>query len=326
MTILVVGGAGYIGSVVVEELVRGRHAVLVLDDLSTGHRDAVAPLAYLIEGSVGDPVKLREAFTTKEIDCVVHLAGRSVVADSTTDPEGYDAANVGLSVRLIDAMREHGVGRIVFSSTAAVYDASSPMPLTERSPARPSNPYGESKLRFEQILKERADRGELCYVSLRYFNAAGASIDHGEDHRRETHLIPLLLDAVRGTRGPVPVYGTDYPTEDGTAIRDYIHVLDLAEAHVRAVRHLMDGGESLILNLGSERGTTVRQVVQGVGHVTGSPPPTKDAPRRQGDPPVLIASSQEARRVLGWRAQFDLDLILGTAWDWRQRFPEGYRE
>jgi len=327
MTVLVVGGAGYIGSVVVEELVRGRHAVLVLDDLSTGHKDAVAPLAYLIEGTLADDAKLVEAFTTKEIDCVIHLAARSIVADSVADPQGYETANVTHSVRLLDAMRAHGVRHIVFSSTAAVYDPHAPMPLTERSPARPGNPYGATKLRFEEVLRERAGQGDLTFVSLRYFNAAGASIDHGEDHREETHLIPLVLDAARGARGPVPVYGTDYETPDGTAVRDYIHVLDLADAHVRAVRHLLAGGENLVLNLGSDQGASVRDVIREAEGVTGRSVPTADAPRRMGDPPVLIASSQEARRVLGWRPKFaGLDVILETAWTWRQRFPEGYAE
>jgi len=327
VTVLVVGGAGYIGSVIVEELVRGRNAVLVLDDLSTGHKDAVAPLAYLIEGSLADDAKLREAFTTKDIDCVIHLAARSIVADSLADPAGYEAANVGLSIRLLDAMRAHGVRHLVFSSTAAVYDPHAAMPLTERSPARPGNPYGATKLRFEEVLRERAAADELAHVALRYFNAAGASIDHGEDHRRETHLIPLVLDAARGARGPVPVYGIDYDTPDGTAVRDYIHVLDLADAHVRAVRHLMEGGDSLVLNLGSERGASVREVIQRAEEVTGRHVPSADAPRRAGDPPVLIASSQEARRVLGWTPKFaGLDVILETAWTWRQRFPEGYAE
>jgi len=327
MTILVVGGAGYVGSVVVEEFVRGRHSVLVLDDLSTGHKDAVAPLAYLIEGSLADDAKLREACTTKDVDCVIHLAARSIVADSVADPAGYEASNVGLSVRLLDAMLAHGVRHIVFSSTAEVYDPHASMPLTERSPARPGNPYGATKLRFEGILRDRAQKGDITFVSLRYFNAAGASIDHGEDHRRETHLIPIVLDAARGARGPVPVYGTDYGTPDGTAVRDYIHVLDLADAHVRAVRHLTEGGESLVLNLGSERGASVREVIDRAQGVTGRAVPTADSPRREGDPPVLIASSQEARRVLGWTPRFaGLDVILETAWTWRQRYPEGYAE
>ncbi|HET9252754.1 MAG TPA: UDP-glucose 4-epimerase GalE [Candidatus Eisenbacteria bacterium] len=327
MTFLVVGGAGYIGSVVVEELVRGRHSVLVLDDLSTGHRDAVAPLALLIQGSTADPAKLREAFTTKDIDCVIHLAARSIVADSVKDPEGYRRANVDGGIALLDAMKTHGVRNIVFSSTAAVYDATSPMPLTEDSPTGPSNPYGETKIEFERILAERADRGDIRDVSLRYFNVAGASIDHGEDHRNETHLIPLLLDAARGARGPVPVYGSDYATPDGTAIRDYIHVVDLADAHVRAYRHLADGGERATFNLGSERGASVREVIRAVERVTGKSVPTHEAPRRAGDPPVLIASSERARRVLGWSHRFgDLDVIIETAWVWRLRYPEGYRE
>jgi len=324
---LVVGGAGYIGSVVVEELVRGRHSVLVLDDLSTGHRDAVAPLALLIQGSIRDPAKLREAFTTKEIDCVIHLAARSIVADSVTDPEGYRRDNVDTGVLLLDAMKEHGVRNLVFSSTAAVYDATSPMPLTEDSPLGPSNPYGETKVAFETILRERAEKGEIADVVLRYFNVAGASIDHGEDHRQETHLIPLLVDAARGAREAVPVYGSDYPTPDGTAVRDYIHVVDIAEAHVRAIRHLMDGGASLTLNLGAERGLSVREVIRSVQRVTGRTVPTVEAPRRAGDPPALIASSEEAGRMLGWKPKFgDIDTIIETAWAWRQRYPEGYAE
>jgi UDP-glucose 4-epimerase len=327
LNFLVVGGAGYIGSVIVEELVRGRHSVLVLDDLSTGHKDAVAPLALLIQGSTADPAKLREAFTTKDIDCVIHLAARSIVADSVADPEGYRLANVDQGILLLDAMKEHGVRNIVFSSTAAVYDATSPMPLTEDSRVGPSNPYGETKLAFEGILRERASRGEIRDVCLRYFNVAGASIDHGEDHRRETHLIPLLLDAARGARGPVPVYGADYDTPDGTAVRDYIHVVDLADAHVRAVRHLGEGGDRATFNLGSERGASVREVIRAVERVTGLTVPTHEAPRRAGDPPVLIASSERARSVLGWSHRFgELDVILETAWVWRQRYPEGYRE
>ncbi len=326
MNFLVVGGAGYIGSVVVGELVRARRSAIVLDDLSTGHRDAVAPLAYLIEGGLEDPAKLREAFTTKDIDCVVHLAARSIVAESVEDPEGYRKANVALPAHLLDAMREHDVRDIIFSSSAAVYDAEGAMPLHERSPVKPSNPYGATKLEFEAVLRERAAREGLRYVTLRYFNVAGASIDLGEDHRKETHLIPLLIDAVLGSRPPVPIYGADYPTPDGTAVRDYVHVVDIADAHLRAVRHLAEGGESVTLNLGSDRGASVREVVRAVERVTGRSVPTIPAPRRAGDPPALIASSAEARRVLGWKPQFgDLDVMIETAWVWRQRFPEGYK-
>lgn len=327
MNVLVVGGAGYIGSVVVEELVRGRHSAIVFDDLSTGHKDAVAPLAYLIEGRLADSAKLREAFTTKDIDCVIHLAARSIVPESVRDPEGYEEANVRQGVLLLDAMLEHGVRDLVFSSTAAVYDADAPMPLTERSPLGPSNPYGETKRRFEAILDERAARGELRHVTLRYFNVAGASIDHGEDHRPETHLIPLLIDAARGSGGEVPLYGADYATPDGTAVRDYIHVLDAAEAHLRAVRYLSSGGANVVLNLGTGAGSSVREVVRAVERVTGRKVGTRDAGRRSGDPAALIASASEARRVLGWFPQFDeLEAIVETAWQWRLRYPEGYRE
>jgi UDP-glucose 4-epimerase len=324
---LVAGGAGYIGSIVTEELVRARHSAIVLDDLSTGHRAAVPPLAFLVKGGIRDPERLREAFTTKSIDCVIHLAAKSIVSESVADPEGYRSANVDTGAILLDAMREHGVKQMVFSSTAAVYDAAAPMPLREDSPLRPGNPYGETKLSFEQLLRERSEKEGLRFVSLRYFNVAGASIDRGEDHRNETHLIPLVIDAARGTRGPVPVYGTDYPTPDGTAIRDYIHVLDIADAHLRAMRYLAEGGESVILNLGTGKGNSVRQVIRAVEEVAGRTVPTRDSPRRAGDPPALIASAEKARRVLGWNRQFEaLVEMVETAWEWRQRFPEGYTE
>jgi UDP-glucose 4-epimerase len=324
---LVVGGAGYVGSVVVEELVRARHSAIVFDDLSTGHKDAIHPLALLVEGGLRDPEKLRSAFQVKEIDCVVHLAAKSLVQESMEKPDLYEEANVEAGGLLLDAMREHGVRDIVFSSSAAVYDSGAPMPLTESSPLRPANPYGETKLRFERMLAERAQGGKIRYVALRYFNVAGASIDRGEDHRVETHLIPLLIDAALGTRGPVPIFGRDYPTPDGTAIRDYVHVVDVADAHLRALRYLDEGGESRSLNLGAGRGVSVREAAAAVGSVAGRPVPTSEAPRRAGDPPCLIASSEAARRVLGWTPQFeDLSVILETAWDWRVRHPEGYKE
>ena len=327
MNVLVTGGAGYIGSVVAEELVRQRHSTLVLDDLSTGHRDAVPALAYLVEGALEAPGKLDEALGVKEIDCVMHLAAKSVVEESVQHPELYERANVDAGVRLLDAMRARGVKRLVFSSSAAVYDPAGPMPLREDAPARPTNPYGATKLRFERELEARAARGELAYVALRYFNVAGASIDHGEDHRTETHLVPRLLDAARGARGPVPIHGSDYDTPDGTAVRDYLHVLDVADAHLRALRHLAEAGPSLTLNLGSGRGHSVREVIRAVERVTGLEVPVREDARRPGDPPVLIASSEAARRVLGWSPEFgDLEMILGSAWDWRRRYPEGYRE
>jgi UDP-glucose-4-epimerase GalE len=201
------------------------------------------------------------------------------------------------------------------------------MPLREDAPLAPGNPYGETKLGFETLLRERAATDGLRYVTLRYFNVAGASIDRGEDHRDETHLVPLVIDAARGAKGPVPVYGTDYPTADGTAVRDYVHVLDIADAHVRAMRYLGDEGTSATLNLGTGVGSSVRQVIRTVEEVTGRPVPTQNSPRRAGDPPVLIASAEEARRVLGWTRQFEtLSEMVETAWEWRQRFPEGYEE
>ena len=316
MNALVCGGAGYIGSIVTEELVRARHSAIVLDDLSTGHRAAVPPLALHIEGGIRDKEKLHEAFTTK-----------SIVPESVANPELYRFANVETGAVLLDAMREHGVKQMVFSSTAAVYDATSPMPLHEDSPLKPGNPYGETKLEFEGMLRERSQKEGLRYVALRYFNVAGASIDRGEDHRNETHLIPVVIDAVRGTRGPVPVFGTDYPTPDGTAIRDYIHVLDVADAHLRAMRYLSEGEESVTCNLGTGIGNSVRHVISTVESVTGKRVPRVDSPRRAGDPPILIASAERAGRVLGWTRKFEaLSEMIETAWEWRLRFPEGYPE
>jgi UDP-glucose 4-epimerase len=273
------------------------------------------------------PGKLDEALGVKEIDCVIHLAGKSLVEESVRDPSLYERANVENGIRLLDAMRERGVRQIVFSSTAAVYDPAAPMPLTEDAPVRPANPYGETKRRFEEELDARSKRGEIRCVVLRYFNVAGASIDHGEDHRAETHLIPRLLDAALGARGAVPLYGTDYPTPDGTAIRDYVHVLDVAAAHLRAMHYLAEGGGSAVFNLGTGRGYSVREVVRAAEAVTGRPVRVREEGRRPGDAPRLIASSEAARRVLGWRREFgDLDTILETAWTWRLRYPEGYRE
>ncbi len=258
---------------------------------------------------------------------MIHLAAKSLVPESVIQPELYEKTNVTYGLHLLDAMREHRVTDIVFSSTAAVYDATAPMPLVESSPLLPGNPYGETKLRFERILAERAAKGEVRYVALRYFNVAGASIDRGEDHRNETHLIPLLIDAARGAREPVPIYGEDYPTPDGTAVRDYVHVVDIADAHLRAIRYLAGEGESRAFNLGAGRGISVKEMVAAVESVTGHPVPTVHACRRAGDPPTLIASSEAARRVLGWNPQFeDLRVILETAWEWRLRHPEGYKE
>lgn len=327
MNVLVVGGAGYIGSVVAEELVRSRHSTIILDDLSTGHRDAVPALAYLVEGGMEMPGKLDEALGVKEIDCVIHLAGKSVAEESVRNPSLYERANVENGVRLLDAMRSRGVRHLVYSSTAAVYDPAAPSPLTEEAPLKPASPYGGTKRRFEEELAARSGRGEIRCVVLRPFSVAGASIDHGEDHREETHLIPRLLDAARGVRDAVPLHGTDYPTPDGTAVRDYVHVLDVAAAHLRAMRYLADGGESGTFNLGAGRGHSVREVIRAAEAAIGRPVPVREAGRRAGDPPRLIASSEAARRVLGWRQEFSgLDAILETAWAWRLRYPEGYRE
>ena len=326
--VLVTGGAGYIGSVVVDQLLARGCRVIVLDDLTTGHRAAVADGAEFVEGSIGDRVAVERLFARRPVDAILHLAASALVAESVEHPEKYRANNVTAARVMLDAAIAAGVRRFVFSSSCAVYGHPARTPIEENAPQAPVNPYGETKRDFERVLEDYAGRHGLRSVSLRYFNAAGATERRGEDHEPETHLIPNLLAVALGGRegGGRPVlevYGTDYSTADGTAVRDYIHVADIADAHVRALDVPLPG--AVALNLGSGAGHSVRQVVEAGRRVTGHPIPTVDRPRRPGDPAALVASAQRAAALFGWRPrQSALEEILASAWRWHQAHPRGY--
>lgn len=311
MRLLVTGGAGYIGSVSAARLVEAGHDVVVLDDLSTGHRDAVPAGCRFIQGTVEDagPV-LAEGF-----DGVLHCAARSLVAESMAQPQRYWLGNVVATVGLLEAMRAHGTPRLVFSSTAATYGEPTSVPITEEAPTRPTNPYGATKLAIDHAIGSYASAHGIAAVSLRYFNVAGAYGRYGERHTVETHLIPLILQVALGHQEKIMVFGEDWPTPDGTCIRDYIHVMDLADAHERALEQAVPG-EHLIYNLGNGTGFSVRQVLDTCRDVTGHPIPAQCAPRRPGDPAVLIASSDRAHRELGWKPErADLAVIIADAWE-----------
>ncbi len=323
MKLLVTGGAGYIGSIVAEALLQAGHEVAVLDNLSTGHRGALPPRARFVEGDVRDASALARALD-RGTDAVLHFAASSIVAESVRRPLDYFDNNTGGGVALLRAMETAGVRRIVFSSTAAVYGAPALLPIEETAPCAPENPYGWSKLAIERMLEASRVAWGVSYVALRYFNAAGATETQGEDHRPESHLIPIVLDAALGARASVTVFGNDYATRDGTCLRDYIHVSDLADAHVRAL-DAMANGFSGALNVGSETGFTVLDVIRAVEHVTGRAIRVEMGRRRPGDPPALVAASREAARVLGWKPRAsDLDAIVRSAYAWRVAHPNGY--
>lgn len=311
MRLLVTGGAGYIGSVTTAILLAAGHRVTVLDDLSTGHRDAVPDGADFVAADVRDAGRVLGA---ERYDGVLHFAARSLVGDSVADPADYWHTNVGGTLGLLDAVREHGVPRFVFSSTAAVYGEPAETPIPESAETRPTNPYGASKLAVDHVLTSYAHAYGLAAVSLRYFNVAGAHLGLGERHTRETHLIPLVLQVAQGRREHVSVFGTDWPTPDRTCIRDYLHIADLARAHLLALDAAVPGSHD-ICNLGNGVGFSVREVVESARRVTGHPLPTVDAPRRPGDPAVLVASADRARDFLGWKPDLpDLDRIVADAW------------
>ena len=322
--VLVTGGAGYIGSVVVDQLLaRGSH-VVVLDDLSTGHRAAVADGAAFVEGGIGDRAVVDSIFTRAPVDAVVHLAAFALVPESVAHPEKYRANNVAAARVLLDAAVAAGVRRFIFSSSCAVYGHPLRTPIDEDAPQAPVNPYGETKREFERVLGEYAVRHGLGSVSLRYFNAAGATERRGEDHEPETHLIPNVLAVALGRRPAVDVYGTDYATPDGSAVRDYVHVDDIAAAHLRALDLPLAG--AVALNLGTGTGHSVREVLVAARRATGHAIPTADAARRPGDPPTLVAAPRRAAAVLGWRpGRSSLDEILASAWRWHRAHPRGYR-
>lgn len=325
MRVLVTGGAGYIGSVVVEELLRDGHDVVVYDNLSKGHAAAVAPGATLVRGDLRDREALRAALRAAQIEAVVHMAADSQVGESVQRPDLYYDNNVCAGLGLLAAMVECGARRLVFSSSAAVYGEPVRQPIVEEDPGAPSSPYGETKLALERALPWYERAFGLRAACLRYFNAAGASERCGEAHDPETHLIPLLLQVAAGTRPELTVHGADYPTHDGTCVRDYIHVVDLARAHVLALAAV--GDHSCTYNLGcGGAGYSVRQVIAAVERVTGRPIPVRVGPRRSGDPAVLVASSAKIQRELGWfPRRGDLDAIVASAWQWMTKFPAGYR-
>jgi UDP-glucose 4-epimerase len=321
MKVMVTGGAGYIGSVVTEELLRGGDEVVVYDSLYKGHREAVVEGAAFVKGDLLDTALLRETLAHHKVEAVVHMAADSLVGESVKVPAKYYRNNVLGGLSLLDAMREADVKVLVFSSTAAVYGEPAKQPIEESDPTQPTNPYGETKLAFERALRWYDGAHGLKYVSLRYFNAAGATERSGERHDPETHLIPIVLQAAAGLRPDVTVFGDDYPTPDGTCVRDYIHVVDLAQAHILALHALAKGHPSSIYNLGcGGEGYSVKQVIDCARRVTGREIPVTKGPRRAGDPAVLIASSGRITRELGWKpTQQKLDAIVESAWRWMQK-------
>lgn len=329
MAVLVLGGAGYIGSHMVDRLIsEGKEEVVVVDNLVTGHRAAVHPDAKFYEGDLSDKDFMRQVFKENpEVDAVIHFAAYSLVAESMVEPLKYFDNNTAGMVNLLEVMRECHVKHIVFSSTAATYGIPDQIPILETTPQRPINPYGESKLMMETIMKWSDQAYGITFVALRYFNVAGAKPDGsiGEDHGPETHLLPIILQVAQGEREKIMIFGDDYNTPDGTNVRDYVHPFDLADAHTLAVDYLRKGGASTAFNLGSSTGFSNLQILEAARKVTGKAIPAELANRRPGDPDTLIASSEKAREILGWKPQFDdIEKIIETAWAWHSSHPRGY--
>ncbi|MBM3858967.1 MAG: UDP-glucose 4-epimerase GalE [Verrucomicrobia bacterium] len=322
MRIFVTGGAGYIGSVCVEELLNARHQVCVYDNLSEGHRQAVDPRATFIEGDLSDRPFLFQTMERLRPDAVMHFAASAIVSDSMINPGKYFRNNVGNGVNLLEACVQSGVSKFIFSSTCAIFGMPSKVPIHEELPKQPVNPYGESKLMFERALEWVSRINKLTYVCLRYFNAAGASQRYGEHHWQETHLIPNVLKVALKLKPHVDVYGADYPTKDGTCIRDYVHILDLAQAHMLA----LECDQSDVFNLGSGTGYSVLQIIETARQITGHSIPVVAKPPRPGDPPRLIADSRKIRKALGWEPRYDnIEAIIESAWNWQRAHPKGYR-
>jgi UDP-glucose 4-epimerase len=321
MKILVTGGAGYIGSICVEELLNARHQVSVLDNLSEGHRAAVDPRAKFFEEDLARRTELFKLLEHIRPEAVMHFAANALVPESMTNPTKYFRNNVASGINLLEACVHVGVGKFVFSSTCAIFGVPKKVPITEDLPKDPINPYGESKLMFERILDWYDRLHGLTYVCLRYFNAAGATVKFGEQHRQETHLIPNVLKVALGQKPHVEMFGADYATPDGTCVRDYIHIVDLAQAHMLA----LNVTKSDVFNLGSGDGYSVRQVVETARKVTGHAIPVVESPRRPGDPPKLVGDSTKIRQVLGWKPRFgSMEAILDSAWQWHRAHPNGY--
>ncbi|QTN01004.1 UDP-glucose 4-epimerase GalE [Sediminibacillus dalangtanensis] len=327
MSILVLGGAGYIGSHAVYQLIDQNHRVVVVDSLETGHRQAVHPDAAYYQGDIRDKQFLDDVFTKEDIDAVLHFSANSLVGESMQQPLKYFSNNVYGTQVLLETMKEHNVNRIVFSSTAATYGEPETVPITEDMRTNPESTYGETKLTMEKMMKWCALAYGIKYVSLRYFNVAGArkTGEIGEDHQPETHLIPIVLQTALEQRKAITIFGEDYDTEDGTCIRDYIHVEDLIDAHLLALSYLENGGESEIFNLGSNQGFSVKQIIDTARKVTGKQIPAVSGERRPGDPSVLIASADKAKRILGWQpSRTSIETIIEDAWNWHHTHPHGY--
>jgi UDP-glucose 4-epimerase len=321
MNVLVTGGAGYIGSICVEELINAGHQVTVLDNLSEGHRSAVDPRARFVEGNLGNGELVSRVVQEAKAEAIIHFAAHALVGESMQNPGKYFRNNVALGLELLEAAVKNGVKKFVFSSTCATYGPPDRVPMTEDLPQRPINPYGESKLMFEKMLQWYRNIHGLEFVAFRYFNAAGASKKYGEHHRIETHLIPNVLKVALGQASQCEIYGTDYPTPDGTCIRDYIHIVDLAQAHMLA----MQPGKQGFYNLGNGEGYSVREVIQMCEKVSGKKIPAIEKPRRPGDPPRLVASAEKAIAELGWKPKFPkLEDIVASAWAWHRENPNGY--
>ena len=329
MAILVLGGAGYIGSHTVYELIDAGRDVVVADNLLTGFREAVHPKARFYQADIRDRKAMDELFEKEQIEGVIHFAASSQVGESMSDPLKYYDNNLCGTACLLQSMVEHGVDKIVFSSTAATYGEPEQVPILETDKTDPTNCYGETKLAMEKMMRWTSQAHGLRYVALRYFNACGAHSSGliGEAHNPETHLIPVILQVPNGKREKISIFGDDYATPDGTCIRDYIHVTDLAQAHILALDYLLNGGENNVFNLGNGVGFSVKEVIDVARAVTGHPIPAQVSPRRAGDPAQLVASSEKAKTVLGWKPQYnDLNTIVSSAWAWHKSHPNGYAD
>ena len=329
MNVLVVGGAGYIGSHCVRQLLAAGHRPVVLDNLVYGHRDAVDPAVPFYQGDLGDEAFVGGVLRTEQIGVVMHFAAYCYVGESVTAPMKYYFNNVVATLHLLRAMCDAGVKKFIFSSTCATFGVPTELPIHETMPQAPINPYGQTKLDIENVLKALAHADGLSFAAFRYFNAAGASEDSriGEDHSPETHLIPVAVDVATGRRPHLELYGTDYPPPDGTCLRDYVHVDDLSRAHIAAIERLATPGAQLFYNLGTGKPTSNREVIRAVERATGKPVKVIEKPRRPGDPPALFADSSKAQRELGWQVKFpDIDSIVATAWRWHASHPKGYND
>ena len=327
MKILVTGGAGYIGSITVERLIKAGAEVVVFDNLYQGHRDAVHPDAVFVQGDLADKETIEATIAEHQPDGIMHFASYTLVGESVEKPFLYLRDNIVNGLNLIESAVKHGVQGFILSSTANLFDDPERMPIDENERIVPGSPYGESKFILERYLHWMDNLYDMGYCCLRYFNACGATEERGEDHDPETHLIPLVLEVALGQREKITIFGNDYPTPDGTCVRDYIHVIDLAEAHILAMRALLDGGKSRQYNLGTGRGFSVKEVIETAREVTGHPIPAEVGARRPGDPAVLIASSETINDELGWTPQYpDLKTIIEMAWNWHQAHPQGYEQ